>query len=181
VNRRETAQLLTLCAAFDSRTIGESDVMAWADVLSWVPYVDAEAAVKDHYARQAQRVMPADVIAGVRRIRRDRVEGADASFTFDGDPDDVQAYRAALIAHRRQIGDGATPPARPELVVSVPPKAIANTFRSLPRQVKPGPVVIEAEPWSPPSEESKARARAALAQAAKDAGGAGGARGDGAA
>lgn len=133
MNRTETAQLLTLCAAYDSRTIGESDVMAWADVLSWVPYPDAEASVKDHYGRETRRVMPADVIAGVRRIRRDRVEGADASFTFDGDPDDVQGYQRALLAHRKAIGDGAAPPPLPPLTVSVPPKAIASTFRTMPR------------------------------------------------
>jgi hypothetical protein len=58
----ETAELLALCAAFDSRTIGEADVYAWQLALDETLTLDrAKDAVAAHYAHQTRRVMPADV------------------------------------------------------------------------------------------------------------------------
>ena len=57
----ETALVLTKAAAFDQRTIGEADVMAWYSVLEDVPVDDALQAVSDHYRESTSRLWPADV------------------------------------------------------------------------------------------------------------------------
>lgn len=113
MNRAEVAAVLSLCSAFDSRTIGEADVLAWHEILGHVPFADARVAVTQHYAAESKRAMPADVLAGVRRIRRDRLDGADATFTMIGDPDDEAEYRRQIADHRKRVGDGEviTPPA----------------------------------------------------------------------
>jgi hypothetical protein len=73
VNRNETIDLLTLCAAYDQRTVGEADVVAWQTVLGLVDARDAGQAVVDHYKSLTRRVMPADVLAGVEQIRLARL------------------------------------------------------------------------------------------------------------
>lgn len=72
MNRTETAQLLTAVAAFDRRTIGDMDVMAWQSVLAAVPYEDALLAVKAWYAEKTEWIMPAHVRAGVAAIEKKR-------------------------------------------------------------------------------------------------------------
>jgi hypothetical protein len=132
MNRAETAELLAMCAAYDARTIGDTDVLAWAQALADIPATDAQTAIIDHYQRETRRAMPADVITGVRRIRRDRLEHADATFRpSDAATDNPHLYRAELAAHRRAIGDGHTPP-QPALTRAVPPRQITGTFRSVP-------------------------------------------------
>ena len=68
----ETALVLTKASAFDQRTIGEADVMAWHSVLEDVPAEDALQAVSDHYRESTSRLWPADVrrLAGAIDYRR---------------------------------------------------------------------------------------------------------------
>lgn len=106
MKQSEVATLLGLCAAYDSRTIGDADVSAWHQLMAHVPLEDAQSAVLEHYSREARRAMPADILNGVKRIRRDRVEGADASFVMIGNPDDTDEYRRQLIAHHTAVADG---------------------------------------------------------------------------
>lgn len=146
---------------------------AWHALLEDVPFGDSLEAVK-RIGRRQPYVAPADVIAEVRVIRRERLDRADATFAYDGNPDDVVGYKRALAAHRRAIGDGAEPPAAPELTVSVPPAAISGVFQRPPRAETRK--AIEAAPKDRrggPSEESLAYARAELAKAARDAAGGG--------
>lgn len=136
MNRAEAAHLLALCSAFDNRTIGDADVLAWADVLADVPFIDAKTAVKAFYGRETRRVMPADVKAGVRLIRRDRLDRADASFRYLGDPDDTDEYARQLAAHRRAIGDGAEP-VMPVLERDRPSdRELQSVFRRPPRALE---------------------------------------------
>lgn len=74
MNRTEAASLLTLAAAYDQRTIGEADALAWFEILGDLRVQDAQQAIKEHYKREARRVMPVDVIDGVKRIRKDRLD-----------------------------------------------------------------------------------------------------------
>lgn len=130
MNRAETAQLLTLCAAYDNRTLGDADVLAWAQVLGDLPYTDAQNAVTAHYATETRRIMPADVRAGVRRIRRDRLDHADATFVPSPHAiDNPRRYAEELRDHRRAIGDGTPPPAQPALVRAVRPAELDRVFR----------------------------------------------------
>ena len=74
MKKSEAAQLLAWCAAFDQRTIGDADVLAWSEALSspWVPNLgleEAQAAVTAHYQATAQRIAPADILKRVKDTR----------------------------------------------------------------------------------------------------------------
>lgn len=106
MKRSEVAALLSMCSAYDNRTIGEADVVAWHTIIGHLPVEQARAAVIDHYTRESRRIMPADVMAGAKRIRRDLLDSADASFVPSCDPDDAEEYRRQLIEHRKAVADG---------------------------------------------------------------------------
>lgn len=104
---------------------------AWHTLLSDTEFSDATEAVR-RIGRRQPFIAPADIIGEVRAIRRDRLDRADATFVYDGDPDDPVEYKRQLLEHRRGIGDGVEPPLAPPQIVSVPPAAIANTFKRVP-------------------------------------------------
>lgn len=62
----ETADLLSLAAGIDQRTIGESDVRAWQMLLADIDFAAAANALRDHYRTTTRRVMPADIVQRVR-------------------------------------------------------------------------------------------------------------------
>lgn len=74
----EVVDVLTKCAAFDQRTIGEGDVLAWHEVIGRMDLGDCLNAVTKYYTEngaEARRVMPADVkrlAAGFRDQRQAR-------------------------------------------------------------------------------------------------------------
>lgn len=72
MNRSETARILAAMAAFDRRTVGDSDVIAWHAVLSDVDYEDALMAVRNWYTRNTEWIMPAHVRKLVEDIQRER-------------------------------------------------------------------------------------------------------------
>ena len=76
--KSEVAKLLAFCAAYDQRTIGKSDVEAWAEAIEspWVPNIDldeAQSAVVAHYRESSQRINVADVLKRVKTERADRL------------------------------------------------------------------------------------------------------------
>lgn len=68
----DVIDVLTKAAAFDQRTVGQADVVAWHEVLLKVDRADALAAVTRHYTESCDRLMPADVLRHARAIREDR-------------------------------------------------------------------------------------------------------------
>lgn len=72
MNLSEAADLLTAMSAFDRRTIGDGDVIAWQAVLSDAPFGDCLEAVKRHYAEHTEWMMPAHVRRLVRDIHGER-------------------------------------------------------------------------------------------------------------
>lgn len=70
----EVAKLLAKCAAYDQRTVGEADVMAWHEILERVEFDHALEAVKRHYSTQRDRAMPADILRISRVVRDERRE-----------------------------------------------------------------------------------------------------------
>lgn len=62
----ETADLLSIAAGVDKRTIGEADVRAWQMVLDDIPFEGAVTALRAHYRETTKPVMPADI---VRRVK----------------------------------------------------------------------------------------------------------------
>ncbi|MBP0456227.1 zinc finger domain-containing protein [Streptomyces montanisoli] len=95
----DAAELLTLAAAFDRRTVGEADARAWAAALHAVPLDDdARAAVARHYAETDRWLTPAHVVQQRAKVRRDRLDHANV--LYDGHPDETGAES---IAHRRRL------------------------------------------------------------------------------
>lgn len=65
----QTAELLTIVAAYDRRTLGDADVLAWSLALDDVDLADAKRAVVAHYRESRVFLMPSDVRALVRASR----------------------------------------------------------------------------------------------------------------
>jgi hypothetical protein len=61
MTKAQVAQLLTIIASFDRRTVGESDVEAWHLILGDLDVEDCAQAVKDHYGERTSWLMPADI------------------------------------------------------------------------------------------------------------------------
>lgn len=113
----QTAELLGLCAAFDRRTIGKADVLAWQTVLGDIEFDAAKRAVTQHYATETRWIMPADIRTAVQQQRTSNVRdihgAGQAAEVPDADPDDVPAYLAALRAQRTRAADGMELKPRP--------------------------------------------------------------------
>lgn len=111
MNHGDTARVLAKAAAFDQRTVGEADVLAWHEVLSEVDFADALAAVSRHYADRTERLMPAHVRRLVVDIRRERQHGQAAAElrALEADPtrrDRSGAVRALIAELRDRLPDG---------------------------------------------------------------------------
>jgi hypothetical protein len=72
VNLSETALMLAQIQAYDQRTVGESDVIAWHSLLADAPFEDCQEAVRQHYAEHTDRIMPAHVRRLVRGMASQR-------------------------------------------------------------------------------------------------------------
>lgn len=104
MNQSEAAVLLAMMAAYDRRTIGETDAMAWASALNDIRLEDAQFVANEHYRQSTDWLMPAHIVAGVKRLRRDRLERCVPM--PDADPDDVQEWLTEYRRDIRDIGDG---------------------------------------------------------------------------
>lgn len=68
----EIIDLLTAAAAYDRRTVGEGDVLAWLEVARegrWT-FPEALAAIHTHFAHSTAWLMPAHVTELIRQERR---------------------------------------------------------------------------------------------------------------
>ena len=102
----EAAELLIKCAAFDQRTIGEADALAWAEVLDDLRLSDALAAVSAHYVASRDRITVFDVRAGVKGIRETRLAEASEPIPPHELVDDPDAYLEWMRYARARIADG---------------------------------------------------------------------------
>lgn len=94
MTKAEVAQLLTIIAAFDRRTIGEADVEAWHLVVGDLDAADCAEAVRTYFTDSREWLMPADVrklaIAAERNregLRRLAQRDAEIAAENGGDPD----------------------------------------------------------------------------------------------
>ncbi|MEV5673485.1 hypothetical protein AB0L28_32530 [Streptomyces sp. NPDC052503] len=106
----DAAELLTLAAAFDRRTVGEADARAWAAALNAMPLDDdARAAVARHYAETDRWLTPAHVRQQRAKIRADRI--STANVYYDGIAGETGAESIARRrALERAVGDGRIGP-----------------------------------------------------------------------
>lgn len=115
----EIVDLLTVAAAFDQRTVGEGDAMAWHSVLGDLAFADAQQAVLGHYADSRERVMPADIRNRVLAIRNRRLQDTEIPPPPVELLDDPDAYSAALHAAAVAIADGRDPEAAMQAIARV--------------------------------------------------------------
>lgn len=69
MNLKEAWQLLTLASARDGRTVDKEVAIVWADDLAHITIQEAAEAARMHYQQSTAWMMPAHVIANVKRIR----------------------------------------------------------------------------------------------------------------
>jgi hypothetical protein len=62
VNRADTAKLLALVAAIDSRIIEEATIITWHQILADVTFSDAHAAVIEHKRESVDYLQPAHIV-----------------------------------------------------------------------------------------------------------------------
>lgn len=72
----DVIDVLAKAAAFDQRTVGQADILAWHEILHRIDRADALTAVAAHYAESRERLMPADVVRLGRIARLDRERAA---------------------------------------------------------------------------------------------------------
>lgn len=72
MNATDIANVLAKAAAFDQRTVGQADILAWHEALHDLDAADALTAVTRHYASSEQRLMPVHVRRHATDLARER-------------------------------------------------------------------------------------------------------------
>ncbi len=107
MNRAQVVDLLTMAAAYDARTIGDADVVAWHAILHETDFADAKAALLGHFAESTERLMPAHIRRRVSALREERLRDIDIlDLGSDVDPDNVPLYLATVRRRRDDIASG---------------------------------------------------------------------------
>lgn len=102
----ETIDLLSVAAAFDRRTVGKSDAMAWHAALGDLQFEDSRQAVVGHYRDTREWIMPADIRTRVKAIRRDRIARQITPAPPAELTDEPGRYKAAIEASVHRIANG---------------------------------------------------------------------------
>lgn len=74
ITKADAAELLTVAAGIDQRRIGETDAIAWADLLHDLDRDDCIAAIKAHYRASTEWLRPAHIRQQVNAERQARAE-----------------------------------------------------------------------------------------------------------
>jgi hypothetical protein len=111
----DTAKAVLAKASLYDQSFATPDLgiaVAWAEALGDLDKDDALRVVADHYTAETRRIMPADVKAGVRRIRAKRLEVDFEDIpALDAVADDPIEYQRVLRQYRARVAGGWTPPA----------------------------------------------------------------------
>lgn len=100
----EAQMLLGIAASFDNRKPNEETAIAWSHALGDLPYVDCRDAIVRHYQASSEWLMPAKVIADVKRVRAKRLEDhPPLTPPRDLSPLETNAW---LREARRRVADG---------------------------------------------------------------------------
>lgn len=106
----QTVDLLTVAAAFDQRTIGEGDAIAWHAAIGDLAFEDSRQAVISYYRESRERIMPADVRQRVKAVRQARLDAAGPTEIPQELADRPIEAREWLQRTRDAIADGQEPP-----------------------------------------------------------------------
>lgn len=131
----ETTRLCKAIATIKpAQAFDEETPAFWSMILADVRYEDARQAVIN-LGGKTRFIDPADILAEVKAIRRERLEHADRILP-DADPDDVQAWLAARRRGIQALADGEAKPPAPRPAVPVEPRlaaALPSVFHRVPR------------------------------------------------
>lgn len=116
----EVWDLLELISSIDRRKVGLTDRQTWEGLVGDLSAADAQAAVIAYYRESREWIMPADVRARAKAMRRDRLDRE----IVPPPSADPGLYRAELQAGITRIADGhRVPPAIAGPVREDPPPA----------------------------------------------------------
>ena len=106
MNRNEIIDLLSVAAAYDRRTIGEADILAWSESARRAGWVTAKAvdAIHEHYAQTSKWIMPGHVTERIRLASRQPAP-ADEVLALNAAPPASAERRAELMAQIRKLAD----------------------------------------------------------------------------
>lgn len=157
---RDDVRKLLAYAAAGTRDWAPSsvDVDLWTDLLGDLPYDDAHTALRQHAASTHHRPVPADIRAGVKRLRADRLDRTPDAVP-DADPDQPVEYVQALRDGRVQIADGRQPRDLRALTGVFPSAPPADWRPQLPARSSEPPRVLP--PVDDPARLEQARAEIA--------------------
>lgn len=134
MNAQGAAQVLAAAAAYDQRTVGETDARAWAAALPDVNTDAALHAVVAWYARNPERIMPAHVrrlAVAAANDRHDRTPPDQRALPLLPDEratDDIEFGCRAWLGGWRQVqGEHGEPPFRLALAVAHAARSWAAT------------------------------------------------------
>lgn len=151
--------VLKIAAAFDQRTVGKTDVLAWSLAVGEYSELELTEAVVAHYCETNDRVMPAHVRRIVKARRADRIDHNVAAIVQTARdsllPADGAAFVAELRARTGEMAELRRPPRVPELEAPRQPPRYVGTPGQAGFTRKPHPAV-EAED----TREALLRARA---------------------
>jgi hypothetical protein len=110
VNHDEMVDLLTLIAARDNRTVGQTTVAVWLEDIGDLAYADAREAVAAHFREEpGVWLMAAHVRQRVKKIRAARLH--DFQYVPVPGDENTAVYLAALREQRAAVADGRREPA----------------------------------------------------------------------
>lgn len=139
----ETAKAVLAKASLYDQSFANPDMgiaVAWAEAFGEIDCRDALNTVTDHYSQPApRRIMPGDVIDGVRRIRAERVRRVPSAELDppDVDPANAELWVDAKRSRIRMIADGKPLPAPIELPSRPVAELVQSTLLRLPSMGKP--------------------------------------------
>jgi len=110
VTRDEVIDLLAIISGVNGRTVGETDVAVWLELVGDMSFADASAAVKAHYMESDRWIMPSHIRDRIKVMRHERLARTPLPDVPDEIVDDAAAYLAWERAARRLIADGLTDP-----------------------------------------------------------------------
>lgn len=152
----QVVDVLTKCAAYDQRTVGEVDVMAWHEILRRIELGDALDAVRQHFTESSARAMPADIrklAIGIRDARHGRLRQREGRLAIESAPT-VSDRSAQVTALVQAVAD-----ALPKPDVYERAKAQARKQRGRPAKAEPKLRNKAKEPkdYEPPQSDDVAK------------------------
>lgn len=142
----DAAELLALAAAFDRRTVGQADAMAWGAALHDMPLdPDARAAVARHFSESTEWLTPAHVRSIRHRIRAERLGDTPPAYEPPAEPETGAEYIANRRKQLRAIGDGTETPLSIGALTGGPAPEVAERLRHMLARVGEMPAHIREQ------------------------------------